>query len=66
MENKNFFCKNCNKQLLAENTDKGAKSSIVIKNQKLIFLNGDGQVLAKCKKCSCVNALPISFNISPK
>jgi uncharacterized protein with PIN domain len=61
VENKTL-CEHCKKELLSEisEDDKG----LVIKS-RLIFLNEDGQVFARCKNCKKLTTLPLTFTIKP-
>ena len=54
-----YNCPKCNKELISEN--KLQKSGIVIKS-KLVFLNGNGEILCRCKECKTVVPLPLIFN----
>jgi len=54
-----YNCPKCDKELLSKNNI--IKSGLVIKS-KLVFLNPNGDVMCRCKRCKSVVALPILFN----
>lgn len=53
-------CVNCGKELLADNGIEGHGSGLVLKS-RLVFLNNDGQVLARCKNCKGLSPVPLTF-----
>lgn len=58
-----FKCPHCGKGVIESNDrDDGAgKGDLVIKS-RLVFLNDDGNVLARCAECKKVIALPLNFS----
>jgi len=54
-----FNCPKCNREIISNNNLQ--KSGIVIKS-KLVFLNEDGNILARCKNCKSIIPLPLIYN----
>lgn len=55
-----YNCPYCKKTIL-ENNQNNISNDLIIKS-KLVFLNEDGNILAKCTCCKKIIALPLDFS----
>ena len=62
-----YDCPHCKKGIVESNSvDKNAKLNDLVIKSRLVFLNGDGNVLCKCGNCKKLIALPLSFSEKEK
>ena len=57
-----YNCPHCGKSVIENNDreDGAGKNDLVIKS-RLVFLNEDGNVLARCPDCKKIIGLPLNF-----
>ena len=56
-----FECPHCNKKIIEDNDRPGATGSDIVIKSRLVFLNDDGNILARCPECKEIVGLPLNF-----
>jgi len=55
-----YNCPQCGKEVLAQNNNEEPESGLVIKS-KLTFIDENGDIMCRCKKCHNIINLPLQI-----